>query len=73
MDWWSAEAMDVIQHRVPDISDEHALELADALYEACPHLTPQRAVGWLFDLLPQDWAPKALDQKSTESDTICSA
>jgi hypothetical protein len=49
---WIAEAMDLLQEEVPVMTDEHAKDLADDLYEVCGTQPVQLAVMRFFCAMP---------------------
>lgn len=49
---WIAEAMDLLQGKVPVMTDEHALDLADDLYKVCADEPVRLAVMRFFLALP---------------------
>jgi len=55
MEWWIAEAMELVQARAPMLDDEHAHDLADDLYRAWPDETPAVAVSKFFRVMPKGW------------------
>lgn len=55
MEWWKATAMELLQARAPQLTDEHALDLADDLSRTWPDGTPAEAVQKFFAVMPQGW------------------
>jgi len=67
MNTWINEAAFQAKLHAPQLTDEHALDLADDLYRQCAATestwSPAKAVAWFFAFMPAGW-PTAPDPRS---------
>lgn len=58
--FWIAEAMELLQARAPEMSDELALDTANNIQAAWPDVEPPLAVLRYFDSMPLAWMRSAV-------------
>ncbi|MGY4828205.1 hypothetical protein ACVNIS_06485 [Sphaerotilaceae bacterium SBD11-9] len=52
---WLSEAARLAKQRAPQMTDQHAQEMAGDLYRAWPERSPGAAVALFFAFLPPGW------------------